>query len=101
MILGNLEDFISTSCVTNLSFLSNNEEGEPDQLNPCVQSLLEQELNKSFFVRKVCYLTLKNNFNLLLPSCLGKHQLLTSASLVLDPENREYLELSRELVLFK
>ncbi|KMQ92426.1 putative phosphorylase b kinase regulatory subunit alpha-like isoform 3 protein [Lasius niger] len=32
--LGNLNDFLSTSCITNLSFLGSSEDGRPDKLNP-------------------------------------------------------------------
>lgn len=34
--LGNLNDFLSTSCITNLSFLGSSEDGRPDKLNPQV-----------------------------------------------------------------
>lgn len=34
--LGNLNDFLSTSCITNLSFLGSSEDGKPDKLNPQV-----------------------------------------------------------------
>jgi phosphorylase kinase alpha/beta subunit len=36
--LGNLNDFLSTSCITNLSFLGSAEDGRPDKLNPQVNS---------------------------------------------------------------
>lgn len=32
--LGNLNEFLSTSCITNLSFLGSAEDGRPDRLNP-------------------------------------------------------------------
>ena len=51
--MGNLQDFLSTSCITNLSFLANIEEGEPDNLNPLVRLFLEHELSKPFFMPKV------------------------------------------------
>lgn len=50
---GNLEDFISTSCITNLSFLANIEDGEPHNLNPQVRMFLEHELHRSIFNRRV------------------------------------------------
>lgn len=31
--LGNLNEFLNTSCVTNLSFLGSSEDGRPDRLN--------------------------------------------------------------------
>lgn len=34
--LGNLNDFLNTSCITNLSFLGSSEDGRPDKLNPQV-----------------------------------------------------------------
>lgn len=34
--LGNMNDFLSTSCITNLSFLGSSEDGRPDKLNPQV-----------------------------------------------------------------
>lgn len=34
--LGNLNEFLSTSCITNLSFLGSSEDGRPDKLNPQV-----------------------------------------------------------------
>ncbi|KFM75989.1 hypothetical protein X975_02870, partial [Stegodyphus mimosarum] len=46
--LGTLEDFQSTSCITSLSFLHNQEEGDPDSLNTSVRDYLEKELNKCF-----------------------------------------------------
>ncbi|CAH2063466.1 unnamed protein product, partial [Iphiclides podalirius] len=45
--LGNLGDFLSTSAITNLSFLGSQEDGYPDKLNPQVQSYLEEHLMKS------------------------------------------------------
>ncbi|XP_075972760.1 putative phosphorylase b kinase regulatory subunit alpha isoform X3 [Anticarsia gemmatalis] len=46
--LGNLGEFLSTSAITNLSFLGSQEDGYPDKLNPEVQSYLEDHLLKSF-----------------------------------------------------
>ncbi|XP_066589862.1 probable phosphorylase b kinase regulatory subunit alpha isoform X2 [Prorops nasuta] len=46
--LGNLNDFLSTSCITNLSFLGNSEDGRPDKLNPQIQQYLEEHLMKPF-----------------------------------------------------
>lgn len=37
--LGNLNDFLSTSCITNLSFLGSSEDGRPDKLNPQVYKI--------------------------------------------------------------
>lgn len=37
--LGNLNDFLSTSCITNLSFLGSSEDGRPDKLNPQVHKM--------------------------------------------------------------
>ncbi|GBP17036.1 Probable phosphorylase b kinase regulatory subunit alpha [Eumeta japonica] len=48
VILGNLGDFLSTSAITNLSFLGSQEDGYPDKLNPQVQAYLEEHLLKSF-----------------------------------------------------
>ncbi|KAJ6218952.1 hypothetical protein RDWZM_004764 [Blomia tropicalis] len=50
--LGNLEEFLSTSCITNLTFLANIEDGEPENLNPAVRNFLEQELSRPLFVRR-------------------------------------------------
>ncbi|XP_018360709.1 PREDICTED: probable phosphorylase b kinase regulatory subunit alpha isoform X1 [Trachymyrmex cornetzi] len=46
--LGNLNDFLSTSCITNLSFLGSSEDGRPDKLNPQVQQYLEEHLMRPF-----------------------------------------------------
>ncbi|XP_039745564.1 probable phosphorylase b kinase regulatory subunit alpha isoform X2 [Pararge aegeria] len=46
--LGNLGEFLSTSAITNLSFLGSQEDGYPDKLNPQVHSYLEEHLLKSF-----------------------------------------------------
>ncbi|XP_012280025.1 probable phosphorylase b kinase regulatory subunit alpha isoform X1 [Orussus abietinus] len=46
--LGNLNDFLSTSCITNLSFLGSAEDGRPDRLNPQVQQYLEEHLMRAF-----------------------------------------------------
>lgn len=42
--LGNLNDFLSTSCITNLSFLGSAEDGRPDKLNPQVRRTLQIEI---------------------------------------------------------
>ncbi|GJQ67280.1 hypothetical protein Trydic_g8181 [Trypoxylus dichotomus] len=55
--LGCLNDFLSTSCVTNLSFLGCHEEGLPDKLNPQVQHYLEEHLNKSLANRSILLMT--------------------------------------------
>lgn len=39
--LGNLTDFLSTSCITNLSFLGNQEDGMPDR--KCSWNVLSEE----------------------------------------------------------
>lgn len=70
--LGNLSDFLNTSCITNLSFLGNQEEGMPDRkpatgiltspafshnetlsagLNSKVMQYLEDHLHKTFVPR--------------------------------------------------
>ncbi|XP_008550075.1 probable phosphorylase b kinase regulatory subunit alpha isoform X2 [Microplitis demolitor] len=49
--LGNLNDFLSTSCITNLSFLGSAEEGRPDKLNPQVQKYLDEHLMRAFPLR--------------------------------------------------
>ncbi|XP_033335576.1 putative phosphorylase b kinase regulatory subunit alpha isoform X5 [Megalopta genalis] len=46
--LGNMNDFLSTSCITNLSFLGSSEDGKPDKLNPQVQQYLEEHLMRAF-----------------------------------------------------
>ncbi|KAK0159634.1 hypothetical protein PV327_010728 [Microctonus hyperodae] len=46
--LGNLNDFLSTSSITNLSFLGSSEDGRPDKLNPQVAQYLEEHLMRSF-----------------------------------------------------
>lgn len=53
VVLGSLEDFLSTSCISNLSFLANTEDGEPLALNPSVKDFLEKELCKPFIHRKI------------------------------------------------
>lgn len=53
--LGTLEDFQSTSCITSLSFLHNQEEGDPESLNSSVRDYLEKELNKYFLRPNVQY----------------------------------------------
>ncbi|KRT82242.1 glycoside hydrolase, partial [Oryctes borbonicus] len=55
--LGSLNDFLSTSCVTNLSFLGCHEDGLPDKLNPQVQHYLEEHLNKSLANRSILLMT--------------------------------------------
>lgn len=44
--LGTFADFLSTSCITDLSFLSNIEEGDPDGLGASVKDYLKQEADK-------------------------------------------------------
>lgn len=48
MVLGKLDDFLSTSCVASLSFLGNPEEGDPDGLSSSVKDYLEKELRRPF-----------------------------------------------------
>ncbi|XP_066250095.1 probable phosphorylase b kinase regulatory subunit alpha isoform X2 [Euwallacea similis] len=45
--LGHLSEFLSTSSITNLSFLGCHEDGIPDKLNPQVYHYLEEHLQKS------------------------------------------------------
>ncbi|XP_054267572.1 probable phosphorylase b kinase regulatory subunit alpha isoform X2 [Macrosteles quadrilineatus] len=45
--LGNLNEFLSTSCITNLSFLGSQEDGMPDRLNPQVEQYLEQHMMRT------------------------------------------------------
>jgi len=49
--LGNLSDFLNTSCITNLSFLGSQEEGMPDRLNSKVHEYLEEQLQKMLITR--------------------------------------------------
>uniref|UniRef100_A0A1B6E1M5 Phosphorylase b kinase regulatory subunit n=1 Tax=Clastoptera arizonana TaxID=38151 RepID=A0A1B6E1M5_9HEMI len=49
--LGNLNDFLSTSCITNLSFLGSQEDGMPDRLNPQVEQYLDEHMMKSLTQR--------------------------------------------------
>ncbi|XP_076326518.1 putative phosphorylase b kinase regulatory subunit alpha isoform X3 [Tachypleus tridentatus] len=44
--LGSLDEFLSTSCITSLSFLGNQEEGDPDSLHFMVKQYLDRELHK-------------------------------------------------------
>lgn len=53
VVFGNLEDFLSTSCISNLTFLANIEDGDNENLNPAVRLFLEHELSRPFFVRRV------------------------------------------------
>lgn len=48
MVLGTVEEFLSTSCIASLSFLGNPEEGDPDGLSASVKEYLEKELQKPF-----------------------------------------------------
>ncbi|XP_072403289.1 probable phosphorylase b kinase regulatory subunit alpha isoform X3 [Diabrotica undecimpunctata] len=59
--LGNLNDFLSTSCITNLSFLGCHEDGLPDKLNPQVQQYMEEHAVK----------TLSHKYSLLTVSRVG------------------------------
>ncbi|CAB3360738.1 Hypothetical predicted protein [Cloeon dipterum] len=49
--LGNLGEFLNTSCITNLSFLGSQEDGMPDKLNPQVEAYLDEHLMKSLSAR--------------------------------------------------
>lgn len=49
--LGNISDFLSTSCITNLSFLGSQEDGMPDNLNATVRQYLEEHLHKTLITR--------------------------------------------------
>ncbi|XP_053203233.1 probable phosphorylase b kinase regulatory subunit alpha isoform X1 [Panonychus citri] len=48
VVFGRLDEFLSTSCITSLSFLGNTEEGDPDNLSSSVKEYLEKELRKPF-----------------------------------------------------
>lgn len=50
--LGNLNDFLSTSCITNLSFLSSAEDGRPDKLHPEVITIQVARVNS--FLERGC-----------------------------------------------
>ena len=56
VVLGRLDEFLSTSCIASLSFLDNTEEGDPDNLSFSVKEYLEKELQKPLFkqVSKSC-----------------------------------------------
>lgn len=49
VVLGRLDEFLSTSCIASLSFLDNTEEGDPDNLSYSVKEYLEKELQKPLF----------------------------------------------------
>lgn len=44
--MGSYEQFLSTSCITHMSFLNEIERGHPDQLQPEVQSILSEQLGR-------------------------------------------------------
>lgn len=49
VVLGRLDEFLSTSCIASLSFLDNTEEGDPENLSYSVKEYLEKELQKPLF----------------------------------------------------
>lgn len=49
---GNLNEFLTTSNITNLSFLGSQEEGLPDRLDPEIEKYLEEHLGKK--ITKPC-----------------------------------------------
>ncbi|XP_064466085.1 probable phosphorylase b kinase regulatory subunit alpha [Ornithodoros turicata] len=49
--LGTLNDFLSTSCVASLSFLNNQEEGDPDSLHAQVRDYLDKEMRRAYLNR--------------------------------------------------
>ena len=53
VVLGKLDDFLSTSCVASLSFLGNPEEGDPDGISSSVKEYLERELQRPLVPVKV------------------------------------------------
>ena len=57
--LGNMNEFLSTSCITNLSFLGSAEEGRPDKLNPQVGKLKTciHGFHKEFFKKMIFQIT--------------------------------------------
>ncbi|BES95434.1 Phosphorylase B kinase [Nesidiocoris tenuis] len=62
--LGTLKDFLTTSCITNLSFLGCQEIGLPERLHPEVQRYLEQQMEKS----------LNSRVNLLVATAPARHR---------------------------
>ncbi|XP_059616317.1 probable phosphorylase b kinase regulatory subunit alpha isoform X3 [Phlebotomus argentipes] len=65
VMLGNLNDFLNTSAITDLSFLGSQEDGYPERLNPSVQAYLDEHLLRSF--------SQKNTMNLRAPGLRPKH----------------------------
>lgn len=49
--LGTLAEFVSTSCLASLSFLGNQEEGDPDSLHAQVRDYLDREMRRAFLNR--------------------------------------------------
>lgn len=62
VILGTLEDFVSTSCVANLSFLGNQEVGQPERVPDDLREYLNREFSKkelrreSIFMRRPSFI---------------------------------------------
>jgi phosphorylase kinase alpha/beta subunit len=46
VVMGQYEQFLRTTCITNLSFLGSIDEGNPDSLQPEVQKYLSQQLGR-------------------------------------------------------
>uniref|UniRef100_A0A1L8E243 Phosphorylase b kinase regulatory subunit n=1 Tax=Nyssomyia neivai TaxID=330878 RepID=A0A1L8E243_9DIPT len=65
VMLGNLNDFLNTSAITDLSFLGSQEDGYPERLNPSVQAYLDEHLLRSF--------SHKNTMNVRTPGLRPKH----------------------------
>ncbi|XP_055682878.1 probable phosphorylase b kinase regulatory subunit alpha isoform X3 [Lutzomyia longipalpis] len=65
VMLGNLNDFLNTSAITDLSFLGSQEDGYPERLNPSVQAYLDEHLLRSF--------SQKNTMNVRTPGQRPKH----------------------------
>ncbi|XP_025423580.1 probable phosphorylase b kinase regulatory subunit alpha isoform X1 [Sipha flava] len=86
--LGNLNGFLSTSCVTNLSFLGSQEIGMPYKLNTEVEQYLDQHIVKSFTNQSTLLTRMPNKNTKVKRKMSVKGAIKKTRSFMLDAEER-------------
>ncbi|XP_050438174.1 probable phosphorylase b kinase regulatory subunit alpha isoform X2 [Adelges cooleyi] len=86
--LGNLNDFLSTSCITNLSFLGSQELGMPNKLNTQVEQYLEQHIVKSLSNQSTLLTRKPRNIPKIKRKMSVKGAIKKTRSFMLDAEER-------------
>ncbi|CAG0890432.1 unnamed protein product, partial [Cyprideis torosa] len=74
VVLGNVNDFLSTSCFTSLSFLADIEGGNPERLHPAVQEYLETILKRALLPDSSSYNRSLSFYSQEISPWVGRHR---------------------------